>query len=149
MDAMIFSLLSQLNPSQSSLFATILWSIWKRMNLKLWQQKTETNSQVVARATTLLDEWKAAQCIRREGGAPRAVNQPEPIRQETIRWQKPARGRYKCNIDASFSSSLNRVGLGMCIRDDAGEYVLARIDWFYPLCDVVIGEAVGLHTALQ
>lgn len=77
------------------------------------------------------------------------MNQPEPIRQETIRWQKPARGRYKCNIDAFFSSSLNRVGLGMCIQNDAGEYVLARIDWFSPLCDVVIGEAVGLHTALK
>jgi len=115
MDAVIFSLLSQLNLSQSSLFATILWSVWKRMNLKLWQQRTETNNQVLARATTLLDEWKVAQCIRREGGAPRDVNQSEPIRQETIRWQKPARGRYKCNIDASFSSSLNRVGLGMCI----------------------------------
>jgi len=74
MDAMNFSLLSQLNPCQSALFATILWSIWKHRNLKLWQQKTENNCRVLARTTTLLDEWKVAQGIRREGGTPRTVN---------------------------------------------------------------------------
>ncbi|MCI45659.1 cytochrome P450, partial [Trifolium medium] len=42
------------------------------------------------------------------------------------KWEKPARGRYKCNIDASFSPQLNRVGIGMCIRDDEGRFVLAK-----------------------
>jgi len=37
----------------------------------------------------------------------------------------------------------------MCIRNDAGEFVWAKTDWFAPLCDVDVGEAVGLHTALQ
>jgi len=37
----------------------------------------------------------------------------------------------------------------MCIRDYTGDFVLARTDWFSPLCEVMIGEAVGLHTALQ
>ena len=101
MYAVIFSLLSQPNPSQSSLFAKILWSIWKRKNLKLWQQKAETNDQVLAWATTPLKEWMDVQCIRREGGTPIDVNKPEPIWQEVVRWEKPARGRYKCNIDDS------------------------------------------------
>ncbi|MCH95980.1 cytochrome P450 [Trifolium medium] len=29
-----------------------------------------------------------------------------------IKWEKPTRGRYKCNIDASFTSQCNRVGIG-------------------------------------
>ena len=37
----------------------------------------------------------------------------------------------------------------MCIQGYVGEVVLAKTDWFSPLCDVVIGEAVGLHTILQ
>jgi len=37
----------------------------------------------------------------------------------------------------------------MCIWDDACDFVLAKIDWFSPLCDVTLGEAVGLHTTLQ
>jgi len=38
-----------------------------------------------------------------------------PNNQDTVLWEKPTLGRYKCNIDASFSSHI-----GMCIHDDAG-----------------------------
>ncbi|MCI40645.1 cytochrome P450, partial [Trifolium medium] len=41
-------------------------------------------------------------------------------------WKKPAIGRYKCNIDASISAQRDRVGLGMCIHDDEGRFVLAK-----------------------
>jgi len=37
----------------------------------------------------------------------------------------------------------------MCILDDVGEYVFAITDWLSPLCDVVIGVAIGLQTTLQ
>lgn len=78
MYALIFSLLSQLTLSQSAQFATILWSIWKRMNLMLWQQKTETNAQVLTRVTTLLEDWRSTRAIRRDGGATRVMNPREP-----------------------------------------------------------------------
>ncbi|RHN56460.1 putative nucleotide-binding alpha-beta plait domain-containing protein [Medicago truncatula] len=51
--------------------------------------------------------------------------------------------------DASFSSSLNRVGIDVFIIDDVGDFVSALIEWFSPLHDVTIGEAVGLHRTLQ
>ena len=70
------------------------------------------------------------------------------IHGHVIEWTKPAYGRYKCNIDASFFDSLNIVGIGICIRDDQGEFVMAK-NCFSPLCDVDVGEVVGLHTALQ
>jgi len=41
------------------------------------------------------------------------------------------------------------VGIGICIRDDQGEFVMAKTDCFYPLSDVDVGEVVGIHTALQ
>jgi ribonuclease HI len=41
------------------------------------------------------------------------------------------------------------VGLGMCIRNDAGEFVLAKTTWFALLCDVNVGEVVGIHTSLE
>jgi len=63
MDAVMFSLLQQLTICQSELFVKILWSLWKRRNLKLWQQKNETNMQVVERATYFLEDWKSAQII--------------------------------------------------------------------------------------
>ncbi|KAK2352020.1 hypothetical protein QL285_096731 [Trifolium repens] len=38
-------------------------------------------------------------------------------------------GRYKCNIDASFSPHHNRIGIVMCIRDDEGRFILAKTMW--------------------
>jgi hypothetical protein len=35
MDKVVFTMLSTLDPSQSAPFGTIMWSIWKRRNLKL------------------------------------------------------------------------------------------------------------------
>ncbi|CAJ2649711.1 unnamed protein product [Trifolium pratense] len=69
--------------------------------------------------------------------------------QAPIRWRKPATGRYKCNIDASFSSHSNQVGIGICIRDDEGRYVLAKSMWLSPICNVDIGEALGLFHAIK
>jgi hypothetical protein len=128
--------------------ATIMWSLWKSRNMKLWKQQNETNSQVFQRATHLLEEWRATQVIRSRSYTQTTIPHVRSIRQEEDNWKKPAPGRYKCNIDASFSTSLNRVDLGMCLRDDDGAFVLARTEWFAPLCDIDVGEVVGLHTAL-
>jgi len=54
-----------------------------------------------------------------------------------------------CNIDASFSNSLNRVGLVCVLGMMMVLFVLARTEWFSPLCDVEVGEAAGLHTTLD
>jgi len=66
-----------------------------------------------------------------------------------VQWKKPSPGRYKCNVDASFSNSLNKVGIDVCIRDEEGLFVLAKTEWFAPIVDVDLGEAMGLLTAMQ
>jgi len=57
--------------------------------------------------------------------------------QGNICWRKPYAGRFKCNIAASFSKHLNKIG--MCIRDEHGAFVLAKTNWFSPICEVHIG----------
>lgn len=37
----------------------------------------------------------------------------------------------------------------MCIRDENGHFVLARTDCFSPMCDVHVGEALGLLSAMD
>jgi len=66
-----------------------------------------------------------------------------------IKWQPHVAGRYNCNIDAAFSSQANRTGIGICVRDAEGTFVMAKT-MTYP-CDVQVdvGEALGLHAALQ
>ena len=39
-------------------------------------------------------------------------------------WQRPSRCRFKCNTDAAFSNKRNITGLGMCIRDEGGVFVI-------------------------
>lgn len=39
--------------------------------------------------------------------------------------------------------------IGICIRDEYGAFVLAKIEWFSPICDVHIREAFGLLSALD
>ena len=58
-------------------------------------------------------------------------------------------GRYKCNIDAAFSSSLNRTEIGICVRDSEGTFVLAKVVSFPCIYSVDVGEALGLHSAMQ
>ncbi|AES62417.1 cullin protein neddylation domain protein [Medicago truncatula] len=70
-------------------------------------------------------------------------------RSTSHQWAKLAPGRYKCNIDASFSSSLNKIGLAMCLRDKECSFVLAKSVWFSPFCAIEVGEAMGLHKAFD
>jgi ribonuclease HI len=60
-----------------------------------------------------------------------------------------ARGLLKCNVDALFSDPLNRTGIGICVCDDEGTFVLAKTVFISPTCSVVVGEALGLFHALQ
>jgi len=94
--------------------------------MKLWQQQNETNAHVFQRATHVLEEWRAAQVIRSCSNNQSNTTHACHTSIKDDRWKKPAPDRYKCNIDAAFSTSLNRVGLGMCLRDDDGAFVLAR-----------------------
>jgi len=94
------------------------------------------------RAGTLVNSWKNAQVIRTQ-------NHRQSADQDEMRWRKPCTGKYKCNVDVSFSQSLNKVGLAMCIRDDEGRYVFAKIEWISLVLDVDMGEALGMLSALQ
>ncbi|KAK2457525.1 hypothetical protein QL285_004788 [Trifolium repens] len=67
----------------------------------------------------------------------------------TTSWQRPLQGRLKCNVDASFSYSLNRTDIDMCIRDAEGTFVSAKTFNFSPRCAVPLGEAMGLLLAIQ
>ena len=154
----IFHLLENSVQVQAELFATLLWSIWKSRNLRLWQNVNETNSNIVARAKHLIEDWRFAnrkQLMRESQQQNTAAVTLSYAQQGTVsrpgvcRWQRPAHGRFMCNIDASFLVSTNKLGLGMCIRDEEGCFVLAKTMWFSPVCLVDIGEALGLYHAVR
>lgn len=66
-----------------------------------------------------------------------------------VHWQKPAPGRLKFNIDASFLQSIIHICIGICKRDDGGAFFLAKTMNFSPLCYVPIGEDLCLFNAIK
>jgi hypothetical protein len=156
MAACIFALLQHYNIDNSQRFTVTLWSLWKHRNLKLWQDVDETVAQVADRVHHLIEDWSSANSVTQDAAPPRALPHRLPRVQydttssssSTTVWQRPHRGRLKCNIDASFFESLNRNGIGMCIRDAEGIFVLAKTLNFPPKCMVPLGEAMRFFFAL-
>lgn len=50
-------------------------------------------------------------------------------------------------MDESFSSDLDRIGIGMCLRNGVGAFIQAKTAWMSPMVPVPIGEAFGLLQA--
>jgi len=70
--------------------------------------------------------------------------------QATTMWSKPLSGRYKCNIDTSFFTTvLNKVDIGICIKDDQWHFVLTKIEWFLSIFEMDVGETIWLLNALN
>jgi ribonuclease HI len=148
----IFNLLQKLTAAQTEIIVSIMWSIWKARNLQVWQQVTDSTTTILERARHLLDGWRKA---NRKQTSVRPDN-PAPLPSSSnlndnsnLRWRKPRSGRYKCNVDASFPNTMNKVGFGMCIRDSDGNHVRSKTMWFTPICSIDIGEALALHHAIR
>jgi len=80
--------------------------------------------------------------------SPNATTSISPVA-AMVQWKKPSVGRYKCNVYTAFSSSFNRTGIVICIRDEEGTFVLAKMVSFPCLHQVAVGEAIGLFKALE
>lgn len=144
----------------------------------MWEDITETCATVVDRARILADEWQLANGpaagnltaapagthIAAVNTTPFAVTAAAPAAFQLVaasvaasdvpaavqhRWQPPEHGRMKCNVDVAFSRHRNKTGIGICIRDEGGVFVLARTISFIGVYPVDIGEALGLYHALQ
>jgi len=152
----IFYLLENLAVELSQRLSTVMWSIWKHRNLRVWDNVTETSDVVVERARNMVTDWQLA-------NAPNilaVVSPPPPGTAANVGtsahdhhagslWQPPMPGRYKCNVDTAFSSHHNRTGIGVCVRDSEGTFVLAKTFTYPCIVSVDVGEALVLHSALQ
>ena len=122
-----------------------MWSIWKARNLKLWQQVSDSTVTILERAKHLLEGWRIAnrkQAPTRQENVSSIPSTSHHNGDANFKWRKSRSGRYKCNVDASFPTNTNKVGLGMCIRDSDGNHVRSKTMWFTPVCSVDVGEAL-------
>jgi len=117
----IFMLVETLPAEQKQFFAAILWSLWKHKNLKVTEDVTEVAATVVERARVMLTDWQIANIyLPIASSAVTAVQSPRAASHSTETslsvishtvWKKSTPSRYKCNVDAAFSSTSNRTGI--------------------------------------
>jgi len=103
---------------------------------------THALAYVMECAKTMLQDWKTARLVR----CLTCVTQRHV---GNSKWSKPSVNIFKCNIDVSFAKQTNKVVIGICIRDETCNFVLAKTEWFESLYNVHVGEALGLLTALK
>jgi ribonuclease HI len=79
------------------------------------------------------------------------ISKPCSDSQDTVTrtWRKPMIEHVKYNTDVSFQSNSNINGIGICIRDEYGAFILAKTEWFTLKGEVHIGKALGLLSALN
>jgi hypothetical protein len=81
------------------------------------------NSLSIQLARDLLYQWC---CVRQQGQTMSANNN-----NNNVCWQPPVTGTVKCNIDAALFNDQQKFGVGMCIRNDQGNFMKAKTMWFH------------------
>lgn len=126
---MFFRVMDSCDGEGRALFAMVLWSLWRGRNELLWEGNRIRSSSHIHRTTTFLSDWKQARNLVR-------VANEHAGSESQARWTDPPQGYYKCNVDAAFFNDLGKTiktSFGMCIRDDNGQFIVARTDWV-PFC---------------
>jgi hypothetical protein len=145
----IFHLLQNMSAELTQHLSTVIWSLWTHANLRVWDDVTETSAVVVERARNMITDWQLANApdVLATTSLPQHAidaNTGTSFSHQHNRtlWQPPLSGRYKCNIDAAFSSHHNRTGVGICVRDSEGSFVLAKTITYPCTVSVDVGEAL-------
>ncbi|GAU46827.1 hypothetical protein TSUD_100450 [Trifolium subterraneum] len=66
-----------------------------------------------------------------------------------IRWEKPALGWVKCNVDVAFVSGSERTSVRLCFRDSSGQFMAGMTQWQQTVISSVEGEACALLLARE
>ena len=111
----------QSKPQFLDLFATTDWSIWCRRNKARLNEPVMPLQRVAVEAHHYLVTYRSRNSIMQK-------KQP----QSRTRWRPPPLGRYKTNFDGAVFEETGEAGIGVVIRNSAGE-VMASLSEKIPL----------------
>ncbi|KAK6151805.1 hypothetical protein DH2020_014440 [Rehmannia glutinosa] len=123
-------------------FCVILWSLWRQRNCEVWEQKHLAATGTVHSALCILTDWG-------NNGIREQTGDDEISAVQIHQWRKPDFPYLKCNVDAAFCQNRKCTGIGMILRNDQGELVVARTMCFPGLYYVREAEAMGVREALS
>ncbi|GAU50754.1 hypothetical protein TSUD_272690 [Trifolium subterraneum] len=120
--------------------AMLLWSIWHNHNDKLWNDNVQTPRHIGRYDFDAWNDWYLVHKLQSNSGTTEAV---------LVRWEKPALGWVKCNVDVAFLSGSGRTSVGVCFRDNSGQFIAGMTQWQQTVISPVEGEAWALLLAME
>ncbi|XP_057444718.1 uncharacterized protein LOC130736960 [Lotus japonicus] len=141
MEAWLRTLLDQKDEWVIDKVSTLLYAIWARRNLWVFDQRWLTLEQTLKRAAAMevvkLDDF--------QGLGSAGLNIAQVDRQDV--WQPPPRGSVKVNVDASFKHG-EVVGTGMVVREADGGLLLCASGKMVGALSAAMAETMALRWAL-
>ncbi|XVF79900.1 hypothetical protein PTKIN_Ptkin15bG0027800 [Pterospermum kingtungense] len=121
----------------------VLRSIWKERNEDYWTGSHSTQHYTVYAALSSLCEWTTVRfqhiTLRDETGERNMVS----------RWTRPQIGYLKCNCDAALFKETGKLGIGMVLRANDGQFIACKTLTLISLPPVREAEVFGLLKGIE
>ncbi|GAU43908.1 hypothetical protein TSUD_88810 [Trifolium subterraneum] len=84
--------------------AMLLWCIWRNRNDKLWNDNVQTPHQIGRYAFDAWNDWYSVHKLQ-------SNSESRTTKADLVRWEKPALGWVKCNVDVAFVPGSGRTSV--------------------------------------
>ncbi|XP_057770854.1 uncharacterized protein LOC130990645 [Salvia miltiorrhiza] len=139
----LFCIIGGNNEELTARVCMVLWQIWKDRNRAIWEGVFPVPARSVLQAAEARIEWLLAR-------EKRSVQHPSSSPAVTCGGWHPLPLEYvKCNVDATFFSDINAVGIGIVVRSHDGNFVTGKSMKLMGLRRVDEGELIGIKEALS
>jgi hypothetical protein len=136
---MMFRMITEVEADKMARIIMMLWTLWWRRNQRCWNDKIPTIFDVLRRANDALHEWATAQKRNQPMGSTSSAH---------YQWIKPATGTIKCNVDTACYKEDKVYCVGMCMRDEHGNFLKAYTIKKHGTPVIAEAEALGIREAL-
>ncbi|GAU24179.1 hypothetical protein TSUD_84140 [Trifolium subterraneum] len=120
----------------------LLWCIWQNRNDKRWNDNVQTPRQIGRYAFDAWNDWYSVHKLQ-------SNSESRTTEADLVRWEKPALGWVKCNVDVAFVPRSGRTSVGLCFRNNMGQVMAGMTQWQQTVMSYVEGEACVLLLAME
>ncbi|GAU40629.1 hypothetical protein TSUD_190060 [Trifolium subterraneum] len=138
----IFAVCSNESSDIVGRMAMLLWCIWQNRNDKLWNGNVQTPRQIGRYAFDAWNDWYSVHKLQ-------SNSESKTTEANLVRWEKPALGWVKCNVDVAFVPGSGRTSVGLCFRNNRGQVMAGMTHWQQTVMSSVEGEVWALLLAME
>jgi ribonuclease HI len=128
---------SKVDPRDAAIILCGGWAVWSERNSRKHGESSRTISESVKWAADIASDLAISGCV---------VTRPAKVKSK---WQLPAPGTLKVNVDAGFSSISGEGTTGLVIRNHEGVLIRGQAIWYNGAASVLSMEALAVRDGVQ